>query len=79
MPTGDNKGLVDTKYRGWNAERIYEDVMTDKQKQKQQTLDVHIDFENGKALTNCVDLSECGKKLAELFGRNPVDFQIKIF
>jgi predicted metal-dependent peptidase len=49
MPQGDLKGLIDRKYRGWNAERIYEDVMADPQKKQQQTLDVHIDFENGKA------------------------------
>ena len=49
MPQGDLKGLIDRKYRGWNTERIYEDVMKDPQKQDQQTLDVHIDFENGKA------------------------------
>jgi len=49
MPTGDNKGLLDRKYKDWNAEKIYEDVMKDKEKQKQQTIDMHIDFESGKA------------------------------
>jgi predicted metal-dependent peptidase len=49
MPTGDNKGLLDSKYKDWNAEKIYEDVMKDKDKQKQQTIDMHIDFESGKA------------------------------
>ena len=49
MPQGENKGLIDRKYKGWNAERIYEDVMKDEWKQNQQTMDVHIDWENGKA------------------------------
>ena len=49
MPIGDNKGLLDSKYKDWNAEKIYEDVMKDKDKQKQQTIDMHIDFESGKA------------------------------
>ena len=64
MPQGDNKGLIDSKYRGWNAERIYEDVMGDPQKQNQQTMDVHIDWENGKATVRDKDGKEIQVELA---------------
>ena len=58
MPQGDLKGLLDRKYRGWNAERIYDDVMADPQKKQQETLDVHIDWENGKATVRDKDGKE---------------------
>jgi len=64
MPTGKNAGLLDKKYRGWNAERIYEDVMGDPQKQNQQTMDVHIDWENGKATIRDKDGKEIQVELA---------------
>ena len=62
MPKGDNKGLLDRKYKDWNAEKIYEDVMKDKEKQKQQTIDMHIDFESGKATVRDKDGKEKNKQ-----------------
>ena len=66
MPQDDNKGLLDRKYKGWNAEKIYEDVMKDKEKQKQQTIDMHIDFENGKATVRDQDGNKVKVELPKL-------------
>ena len=66
MPTGDLKGLQDNKYKGWNAEKIYEDVKQDKSKQNQKTLDMHIDFEKGKATVRDQDGNEIKVELPKL-------------
>ena len=53
MPQGDLKGLIDNKYRGWNTERIYEDVMQDPTKQNRQNIAEFVSLERCNNVKYC--------------------------